>query len=566
LLAAGAALGLVAAGLLAARPWLEQAIRVRIAREASRHGLVAAVREVHLGLRPPLHLRELRVAKPGGWTAVVERLDVGLRPWGRGLVGRLDLDAGPATIDGPGGLRLRVEPTRWRLTGDPTGAVRAELQQADGRLEVTRSESAGGWRIEAIAFDLPAGELVEVFRDGAPILDAGTVNGTVEAEKGLETIRFDTALAAAGLRALALSGEADSCPAPCFGPPADVALELEGTWRPGEGALHLPRWRVTMDGAAASGALALAGLPADPHVDLAFAAEQVDFARLFRTSGLALDGATAIPAAAQPGDAALGSASLAATFKGRLLEARGVAVSQRLEFSPPLRFPAGVERLRADFVHEVRLPSGTRRIDVSPTSPDFIALAEVPPLFLRALLISEDAGFYGHRGIDLSELPPALLANWTRGGAFRGASTITQQLAKNLFLSREKRLDRKLRELSLALLLEAALGKDRILELYVNVIEWGPDLYGLRPAARRYFGREPGELTPRQAAFLVALIPGPVKYQPSFSGGTPTRGFDRLVDEVLAKLRSVDALGEEEYRAALEEVLCVEPPSGDAAP
>src|SRR4029079_9752729 len=130
------------------------------------------------------------------------------------------------------------------------------------------------------------------------------------------------------------------------------------------------------------------------------------------------------------------------------------------------------------------------------------------------------AGFYAHRGIDLAELPAAIVENWTRGGAFRGASTITQQLAKNLFLSREKRLGRKLRELSLALLLEAALGKQRILEIYLNVIEWGPDLYGLRPAARRYFHKEPAELTPRQMAFLVALIPGPIKYQRSFASGT----------------------------------------------
>ena len=106
-------------------------------------------------------------------------------------------------------------------------------------------------------------------------------------------------------------------------------------------------------------------------------------------------------------------------------------------------------------------------------------------------------------------MPSALLKNWSRGGAARGASTITQQLAKNLFLSRDKHLGRKLQELSLALLLEATLDKQRILEIYLNVIEWGPDLYGLRPAARRYFGREPRELTPKQMAFLVALIPGP---------------------------------------------------------
>ena len=99
---------------------------------------------------------------------------------------------------------------------------------------------------------------------------------------------------------------------------------------------------------------------------------------------------------------------------------------------------------------------------------------------MRTLLLTEDTGFYGHRGIDLRELPSALLTNWSRG-----ASTITQQLAKNLFLSRDKQLGRKLQELAITFLLESALGKDRILEIYLNIIEWGPHLRGLRPAARK---------------------------------------------------------------------------------
>ncbi len=155
-------------------------------------------------------------------------------------------------------------------------------------------------------------------------------------------------------------------------------------------------------------------------------------------------------------------------------------------------------------------------------------------------------------------MPAALITDWARGGAARGASTITQQLAKNLFLSREKHLGRKLEELSLTLLLESALGKKRILEIYLNVIEWGPSLFGLRPAARAYFAREPRELTPAQMAFLVSLIPGPVKYQRSFAHGTPGPGLRRLVDALLAKLRSVDALSEDEYRQALEEEIVVQ--------
>jgi penicillin-binding protein 1A len=190
----------------------------------------------------------------------------------------------------------------------------------------------------------------------------------------------------------------------------------------------------------------------------------------------------------------------------------------------------------------------------------------VPPLFVRALLIAEDAGFYGHPGIDLSELPAAVATNLQRGASARGASTIPQQLAKNLFLSRSKTLGRKLEEASLALLLDASLGKARELEIYLNVIEWGPGVYGLRPAARHYFAREPVGLTPKQMAVLVSLVPGPIKYQRSLGDGLLTPFFEGLVATLLAKLRSVEALTDEEYAAALAEpldlrgVVRVEPP------
>jgi membrane peptidoglycan carboxypeptidase len=245
---------------------------------------------------------------------------------------------------------------------------------------------------------------------------------------------------------------------------------------------------------------------------------------------------------------------------GRVADAASFKVSQQLDFTPPTRPLPALERLRGDFVHEVPTSAGVRAIPVSPASPDFIPFHDVPPLFVETLLLAEDYGFHGHRGVDLSEVPAAVLKNWSRGGAVRGASTITQQLAKNLFLSREKRLGRKLQELSLALLLEATLTKQRILEIYVNVIEWGPDLHGLRPASRRYFGKEPRDLTPKQMAFLVALIPGPIKYQRSFASGILSPGFRPLVDHLLEKLRSVDALGEQEYEAARVEELEILPP------
>jgi membrane peptidoglycan carboxypeptidase len=316
---------------------------------------------------------------------------------------------------------------------------------------------------------------------------------------------------------------------------------------------------VTIDGAEVSGSVTVAGVPADPRLDLSIEVERVDFARLLRTSGVGPAPSVASRVGGTALDADLGSASLSAHVAGRLTDPDSFTVSQRLDFTPPRRPLPALVKLRDDFVHEVVLASGERRgILVSPASPDFIALHDVPPLFVRTLLLAEDSAFFGHRGIDLSEMPHAILRNWTRGGAARGASTITQQLAKNLFLSREKRLGRKLQELSLALLLESTLSKERTLEIYLNVIEWGPDLYGLRPAAARYFSRRPDELSPAQMAFLVSLIPGPTKYQRSLASGTPSPAFRSLVHDLLAKLRSVDAITEEQYQAALVEELIVD--------
>jgi hypothetical protein len=308
-------------------------------------------------------------------------------------------------------------------------------------------------------------------------------------------------------------------------------------------------------GADVSGSIALRDLDTDPAIDIALGVQRLDFAQLLSASGLAVPESLGFPPG---GDHDLGSATIDVRVRGRLSDPASLSVSQRIGFTPPRQMPPAIARLRGNFIFGAAEGAGPHRpIDVSPASPDFIALHDVPPLFVRTLLLAEDAGFYGHHGIDLRELPKALLADWSRGSAARGASTITQQLAKNLFLSRDKELGRKLEELAITFLLESALGKDRILEIYLNIIEWGPDLRGLRPAARTYFGREPQALTPAEMAFLVAIIPGPIKYQKSFAHGTPGPGLRSLIDDLLGKLRSVDAIGEEEYRKALDEPIIV---------
>ena len=124
----------------------------------------------------------------------------------------------------------------------------------------------------------------------------------------------------------------------------------------------------------------------------------------------------------------------------------------------------------------------------------------------RAVLVTEDARFWKHEGIDFDELKESIETNLERMEFARGGSTITQQLAKNLFLSPSKNPVRKLRELLIARRLEAELSKQRILELYLNVVEWGDGIYGAEAAARAYFGKPAGSLSTAESALLAAAL------------------------------------------------------------
>lgn len=127
----------------------------------------------------------------------------------------------------------------------------------------------------------------------------------------------------------------------------------------------------------------------------------------------------------------------------------------------------------------------------------------------RAVVVTEDAAFFDHNGIDLDEIRASLERNWEDGRFTRGASTITQQLAKNLYLSPTRNPVRKLRELFITRRLEASLSKRRILEIYLNVIEWGDGIFGAEAAARSYFGKSAADLSREEAALMAGAIVNP---------------------------------------------------------
>jgi monofunctional biosynthetic peptidoglycan transglycosylase len=144
----------------------------------------------------------------------------------------------------------------------------------------------------------------------------------------------------------------------------------------------------------------------------------------------------------------------------------------------------------------------------------WIPLSRIPRHVIDAVIVAEDGTFYTHQGIDWYEVQESIEKNLDEGRLARGASTITQQLAKNLYLSTSKDPVRKVKELLITLLLERMLTKPRILELYLNVIEWGRGIFGIDAAARIYFGKSAGALTMDEAARLAAVIPSPLRHRP----------------------------------------------------
>jgi monofunctional biosynthetic peptidoglycan transglycosylase len=139
----------------------------------------------------------------------------------------------------------------------------------------------------------------------------------------------------------------------------------------------------------------------------------------------------------------------------------------------------------------------------------WVPYSRISPHLKRAVLVAEDAGFWGHEGIDIVEIKKALENDWERGGLMRGASTITQQLAKNLYLSPTRNPFRKLSELLITRRLEHELTKTRIFELYLNDIEWGDGIWGAEAAARTYFGIPASAVGPDQAALMAGAIVNP---------------------------------------------------------
>ncbi len=187
---------------------------------------------------------------------------------------------------------------------------------------------------------------------------------------------------------------------------------------------------------------------------------------------------------------------------------------------------------------------------IGPENPAFVPLTEVSPYVVKAFLTTEDSTFYDHKGFITREFRTALIRN-LEAGAFRfGASSITMQMIKNVFLRREKTLSRKFQELFLTWYIETQLDKDRIMEIYVNAIEYGPGLYGIRPAAEIYFGKHPMDINPVEAAFFSSILPAPTRRFTQFCKDRLSHASENKVARILGYMHERDRLTPEEYTLA----------------
>jgi hypothetical protein len=213
------------------------------------------------------------------------------------------------------------------------------------------------------------------------------------------------------------------------------------------------------------------------------------------------------------------------------------------------------ERFRQPFTQLVLDGKGNpAELTTGPSTSEWVPIGEITPYMETALVVCEDSRFFSHHGFDDKAISNSIGDNLRAGHFVRGASTLSMQLAKNLYLSREKTLSRKLQEAVFTLLLEERLSKQDILELYLNVVEFGPGIYGIRDAAMHYFNAHPGELSLGQALYLGSVLPAPKKnhFQPD---GALRKSWADHLQLLMRVAHKIHRIGDEELAAGLNEHL-----------
>jgi len=223
----------------------------------------------------------------------------------------------------------------------------------------------------------------------------------------------------------------------------------------------------------------------------------------------------------------------------------------RVEKVPP---EMDVKNFRKKFRRTVPGLKGDIEVESGPGSESWAPLDKVSPYMVKAVLTTEDTGFFVHHGFIPKSIENSLKENLEAGKFARGGSTVSMQLAKNLWLTRTKTISRKAQEFFLTTYLEQSMSKQDIMELYLNVVEFGPEIYGIRQASHVYFGKQPDDLTVGEAAFLASILPSP-KREHFSKERTLTGGWDGYVKTIVRTMRTRDLISEQEAAEGLAETV-----------
>lgn len=466
-------------------------------------------------------------------------------------VGRAALAGGRIAVKGDGGPALALEQAVVTRGIERSGETRIEARVAGGgapvALRITREPTRT--EVELTAQDLPLAPLAAALASltgrwpTAVRADHATMTGRVTAgwDRAAGELFADGDVSVRGLGVAHRFLASEPLP-------IDGAFRFDGGWSASdrEARLHVNAvtgelsWTAEVDlGFDRTGTLTHARLTADvPETTCGRVLAGVPLPLRTRLDGLVLDGT--FKAHAELGFDRRDVAQPTSLFDVDL----GVGCRVLADASA-----ADPTLLNGRYLH--RLPGGGERI-MAAGEPGFVAIADLPAHVVGAFVAGEDARFFRHDGFDPEQVRRSFEINVAAGRVERGGSTISQQLIKNLWLSRDRTLGRKLLEAVLTWRVEQTVSKQRMLEVYLNLIELGEGVHGIGPAAQRWFGKPAAKLSVAEAAFLAALTPAPVSTDRRLSAnGAMDPITDRRVKAVLRSMVINRVIDRDTYRRAL---------------
>ncbi len=327
--------------------------------------------------------------------------------------------------------------------------------------------------------------------------------------------------------------------------------EFSGTYDAGRDRFHLDRCLLRRQSVSVSLKMDISRVRTKPRIRLSLQLPRTDCGALF----------SAVPRAFRY---RMENAKLTGPVSGRIdllvdfgyLTEETVGLSSHIDYRRcriiEIPFELSASRLKKSFLQEVRDGRIVTSFTVGPSNPDYVPLDAISRHVVNAILTTEDSRFFSHHGFISREFRRALARNIIARRFRYGASSISMQLVKNVLLGREKTLARKLQELVLTAYLERHLSKRRILEIYLNVIEFGPGIYGIGKAARFYFGKPASMIEPQEAAFFSTLLPDPKRRFRFYCRGALTKRWRNWVDRILLLMHGRHRLTTQELEQALQ--------------